>query len=346
MSEATASAGYAKAFFDFAVSRGADRALLHARTGLDPDDFSDPDRRMKFERFKTLARAASQLCGDPALMLHFGASPLFFERSILGLIIRASNSMSDAVVQMNRYGPLVNDVPVTGSEGRFVVLRTDEGTWFEDRRADPNDFPETSEAVFARLVAHHEHNFPERPPFVKLVHLTHEAPAHRADYERIIKAPLIFGSDRNAALIDESWLDAHPPSADKYVFGIFSAHAEALLKSLEGAKSVRGRLESLLIPMLHLGDVNMDDIAARMGLSRATLYRRLKDEGTSFAKTLDALRFRMAEYYLSGEKASIGEVAYLIGFSDAAAFSRAYKRWTGMSPRAARSAGRGGDSER
>ena len=336
MIAATVSASYANAFLDFAVSSGADRALLHAQSSLSVVDLAEPDRRISFERFKVLARAAALLSGDPALALRFGASPLFFERSILGLIISASNSMSDAIVQMNRYGPLVNDFPATGSKGRFVVAQANGETWFEDRRADPNDFPEITEAVFARLVAHNEHMFPGRSPVVKMVHVTHTEPAHGAEYARIIKAPVVFGSDRNAVLIDKSWLDARPPNANRYVFGIFSSYADALLKSLDSSKSARGRVESLLIPILHTGDVGMDAIAERMAVSRATLYRRLKEEGVSFEQMLDDLRHRMAEHYLKGQKVSIGEAAYLVGFSGAAAFTRAYKRWTGTSPSAAR----------
>ena len=75
-------------------------------------------------------------------------------------------------MQMNRYGPLINDFPVTGSAGRFVVVRNGADTWFEDRRVDPNDFPEITEAVFARLVAHYEHAFPDRPPVVRAVHMS------------------------------------------------------------------------------------------------------------------------------------------------------------------------------
>ena len=69
-----------------------------------------------------------------------------------------------------------------------------------------------------------------------------------------------------------------------------------------------------------------------MGLSRQTLYRRLKAEGVSYGWLLDELRHRMALHYLNGKKVSVNEAAYLVGFSEPSAFSRAFKRWTGTPP--------------
>ena len=78
----------------------------------------------------------------------------------------------------------------------------------------------------------------------------------------------------------------------------------------------------------------METIAGELGLSRQTLFRRLKAEGTTFERVLDDLRHRLALHYLDGGKMSVNQTAYLVGFSDPAAFSRAFKRWTGSSPRA------------
>lgn len=85
---------------------------------------------------------------------------------------------------------------------------------------------------------------------------------------------------------------------------------------------------------LHTGNVSMKTIASQMGMSRQTLYRQLKQEGTSFDELLDRLRHRLAIDYLEGEKVSVNETAYLVGFSDPSAFSRAFKRWTGHRPSA------------
>ena len=75
-----------------------------------------------------------------------------------------------------------------------------------------------------------------------------------------------------------------------------------------------------------------------LGMSRATLARRLKREGTTFEAVLEGLRRRLAEDYLGKRRLSVAETSYLLGFSEPAAFSRAYRRWTGRSPRTARAA--------
>ena len=137
-------------------------------------------------------------------------------------------------------------------------------------------------------------------------------------------------------MTDDSWMNIKSPNPSRYVFGVLSERAEALLKELDNSKSTRGRVESLLVPMLHTGDASMDTIASKMGVSRQTLFRKLKAEGTTFEKVLDELRHKMALNYLSGKKVSVNEAAYLVGFSEPAAFSRAFKRWTGSSPRALR----------
>jgi AraC-like DNA-binding protein len=136
--------------------------------------------------------------------------------------------------------------------------------------------------------------------------------------------------------MDATWLQAGITLAPSYVFGILSAHAEALLESLDGSKTLRGRVESLLMPILHTGDASVDRIAGKLGFSRQTLFRRLRAEGVTFERVLDELRHTLALHYLQGQRVSVNETAYLVGFSDPAAFSRAFKRWTGSRPHSMR----------
>ena len=328
MPELTVAAGLARGLMELAESKGASRAMLAERSGIDADDLHDQDKRVPFSNYVALMRAGKELCNDPALALHFGETNDLSQISIVGLLGFASATMADALVQLNRYGRLV--IEFDGPKDRFRVSRRSTGLWIEDTRENPNDFPELTESTFARMVCG-----PRQfgvTQLAKSVHVTHAAPAHRAEYDRVFRAPVIFESSKNAILIDEAWMTHKIALQPRYVFGILSEHADALLKSLESSKSVRGRVESLLMPVLHTGDVSMDMIAGRLGLSRQTLLRRLKAEGTTFEKVLDELRRQLALGYLGGKKVSVNETAYLVGFSEPAAFSRAFKRWTGTSP--------------
>jgi AraC-like DNA-binding protein len=108
------------------------------------------------------------------------------------------------------------------------------------------------------------------------------------------------------------------------------------MQALEQEKSARGEVERLLLPILHTGDASADAIADKLGVTRQTLWRNLKAESVTFEQVLDDLRRRMALEYLATRTISVHETAYLVGFSDPAAFSRAFKRWTGKSPSQAR----------
>ncbi len=93
----------------------------------------------------------------------------------------------------------------------------------------------------------------------------------------------------------------------------------------------RAEVERRLEPLLPSGEVGIERIARDLGYSRQTLYRRLKAEGITYEQLLDGLRRRLA-LRLMREGGSVKDAAYRLGFSDPAAFSRAFKRWTGTSP--------------
>ncbi len=332
----TVSAGYAKELVDFAQSRGASRSTLLDRARINPADLNDPDNRLPLTGYVALMKYSQELCNDPSLALHLGAATDFKEISVVGLICYSAPTMGEALMELNRFGPLVAELDVPRLGARFQLTPSPEGLWMVDTRTDPNSFPEMTEETWSRFIAETTRHFPDMP-YAKEVHVTHRAPAYRAEYEKVMKVPVIFESDKNAMLIDENWPDVTLNEPDLYIFGILSEHAAKLLASLETAKTVRGKIERLLIPNLHKSDLGMDNVAAQMGLSRQTLFRRLKAEGVTYEKLLDDLRHQMALHYLSGKKATIHETAMLVGFSDSTAFSRAFKRWTGKSPRAMRS---------
>jgi len=329
MRDETVSSGFVLGLLGYAVTRGANRDALLAACGIDAASLNDRDARLPYARYVALMHAAKAATGDPALALNFGQEVDVSDISIVGLIGQASDTMLEAFEQLNRYVRLIVDVELTG-EDRFALKRDGGGLWFTDLRANANAFPELTESAFSHIVAG-----PRRagvPEWLREVRVTHARPAHAAEYERIFRVPVVFGSDRNAMRMEESIVSHRLGILPRYVFGVLTEHAQALLSELESANTTRGRVESLLMPVLHKGEANMDAVAEKLGVSRQTLYRALKEEGVTFEQVLDALRHRLALEYLRGKKTTVNETAYLVGFSDPASFSRAFKRWTGKSP--------------
>jgi len=335
MPDPTLGAGFARALMELAVSKGADRKLLAARSEIDPADLQDQDNRIPFAKFVALMRVSKEMCNDPALGLHFGEAFEIGELSVVGLVGGASETMAEGFARVNRYARLAVEIAGAETGDRYQLKRGARQLWIVDTRPNANDFIEMTESSFARMVCAARRHFGEKH-FVKAVHFTHADPGYRAEYDRIFQAPVVFESDKNALLTDDKWLTQRTAPSSRYLHAILSAHAEDLLKSLESSKTTKGRVESVLMSSLHTGDASMGTVADRLEVSRQTLFRRLKAEGATFEKVLDELRHKMALHYLSEKKVSVSETAYLVGFSEPAAFSRAFKRWTGASPREAR----------
>lgn len=330
MAHPTVSAGLVAGLIDYAVSRNADADALTAGLQITTGELEDPDGRLPFIRYVELMRRAQKLTDDPALALHWAEDVGMAEVSIVGLIMNASATMGEAFVQLQRYGRLAMEVDGLSDGPNFELAQRDGKLFMAHRYPDANAFPELIENAFVRLLCGPRRFLSE--PHILAAHFTFPAPSYRREYERIFQTPVYFDAEWNA-------MELHPEIAgweiaqdSRYVFNLLTDRAETLIRELDAKKSVRGRLEEKLLSVIHQGEIGADAMAASMEMSRQTLFRKLKDEGTSFSGVLDDLRQRLAIQYLKGKKASVNETAYLIGFSDPASFSRAFKRWTGRTP--------------
>ena len=334
MTQPTVSAGLVAGLMDYAISCGADADQLGAGLHITPGELHDPDNRFAFVRYLALMRRAQALTNDPALALHWGEHVCMSEVSIVGLIMNASATMGEAFLQLQRFGRLAMEVDGGADAPNYELVHKDEKLFMVQRRANADAFREFTENAFVRLVCGPRRFLSE--PHVLSVHLTYPAPSYRAEYERIFRCPVYFDTEWNA-------MELHPEIAgwkvaqnSRYIFNLLTERAETLIRDLDAKKTMRGRLEKELLSVIHQGDVGADIMAGRLDMSRQTLFRRLKDEGTNFTDVLEELRRRLAIQYLKAKNASVNETAYLVGFSDPAAFSRAFKRWTGQTPSAFR----------
>ncbi|MDT0327549.1 AraC family transcriptional regulator [Nocardiopsis lambiniae] len=329
MQRATIAAGLVAGLFTYAERHGADPDALATASGVSREQLRDPDARVPLPRYLELVRAARVALDDDALALHYGAEVAMADVSIVGLVMEAAPDMAAALRQLQRYGRLAVEVEAGDGGPRFELERLgDRLLLVEHGPVGPGT--ELSEEAVARLVCG-PRRFLDRPHVLR-VRLTRGTPECAAEYERVLGCPVRFGARRTEIELHPevgSWPVARHP---RYVFGVLREKGDALLARRPPPESFRERVEEVVRTVVHEGDLGADAVAARLHCSRSTLSRRLRAEGTGFRQVVDDVRRDLAIAYLRAGRTSVGEVAYLVGFSDAASFSRTFRRWTGQPP--------------
>lgn len=170
------------------------------------------------------------------------------------------------------------------------------------------------------------------------VRFSHARPRDSSAIESALEAPVKFSCAKTELVLDSSVMALPVLKADPDLAAFFEKQADALLARCVDAEpdSVGLRLRAALAEELRSGVPTLDSASARLGIGARTLRRRLQEESTTFHDVLDETRSELARLYIGAPKLAIGEVAFLLGFSEPSAFHRAFKRWTGMTPLAYR----------
>jgi len=163
--------------------------------------------------------------------------------------------------------------------------------------------------------------------------LMHAAPDDPGEYARTFApARVRFGARCSGFVFDRVHLEQPLSSSDPKLQEVVRQLAERMLAELPATDTVTDRLRRMLARELPQGDPSAARVASALRMSQRTLCRRLEEEGTTYRELLDDLRRQLAMQYLARRDLSVSEVAFLLGFSQAAAFHRAFKRWTGRTP--------------
>ncbi len=155
-------------------------------------------------------------------------------------------------------------------------------------------------------------------------------PDHSRRHLDVFHAPVRFGRRESAVVIPAAWLDVECALADGPMFAASMQTLVVAERRLAGHPSWVDRVEQQITAQR--GRASVDDVARTLGVSRRTLVRRLGDAGTSFRALLERGQQRQAEALLREPGLGVAEVAWALGYEDAANFGRACRRWFGMSP--------------
>ncbi len=306
--------------------RNLDARAIFVAAGLDPVKLQDPNARFPASRMTRLWQLAEEKSGDPAIGIATGMrwNPTTFHA--LGYAWLASATLAQAFHRLVRYSRLIHDA------SEFTLTLTGTNYLISGRNRDstivlsPLAIQATMVAVvkMCRMVQGEsfspvEVQFPFAPTASTLA------------LEVNLRAPLRFGGDQLGMLIDRQDMERPLPTSNPELTRV---NEQIVLKHLSQmdqqhlAQQVRQRI----IEALPSGRVKEEHIAEGLHLSIRTLQRRLLEEGVNFGELLQGTRKELAQNYIDDSQLNVSEIAYLLGFSDQANFTRAFKRWFGSTP--------------
>jgi AraC-like DNA-binding protein len=329
----TALAAGALAYWRYMEHHGIEPGPLFERVGLDPAAQMDQQDRYPEVGYYRLVKAVVGASGDRLLGLHLVA---FWHPSMahaLGYAWLASGTLGEALDRAARFFRITTDRDL------LLLEKHDEHIEVILHNPDPSvpTAEEDTDAFFGiflhlcRAIAGDAFN-PLR------LSMQRARPPDTAPYEAYFRAPIRYGANRNAIALRAAGLDDPLPTAnadmarasDRIIVDYLERHAGANTSLL-----VRSRLTE----QLPSGRATQQSVARALHLSTRTLQRRLGEEGTNFRALLEETRRDLAMQYLRASDLSMNEITYLLGFSEPANFTRAFRRWTGVTPSRFRAGG-------
>jgi len=304
---------------------------LLKKANLSLQQVNEPRERLAARDQVRLLNLFADAMQDDLLGFHLAQHLELREIGMLYYILASSETVIAALRRVVRYGSLVNEGAFQQCTlGRHIRIAID---YVGVSRHLDRHHTECWMMVLVRLLRQIT-GLRVCARSVRFIHSRKQCPGEFAPY---FGADVEFGAAADEITFAASLGDAPVVGADPFLNKLLVRHYEdALASRRPGRGSFRSRVQNTIVPLLPHAEVRAGEIARRLGMSQRTFARRLGVEGLTFSALLDRLRLDLANRYLTDGDASISQIAWLLGYREVSAFSKAFRRWTGKSPREAR----------
>jgi AraC-like DNA-binding protein len=331
----TASGGMARAAYA-RVSQRPDVESLLRRSGLTTRQINNSKARLLVKNQITFLNLAAEASKDGFFGMRLAQNLELRELGLVYYVLASSDTLGDALQRVARYSSILN-------EGVLITYREREdlSITFEYRGVSRLSDRHQMEFFVTTLLRTCRHLTGRRlsPRRISFKHARAVLPA---DFKALFGCEVAFGKRVDEVVYSHPVKFMPVVNADPYLNLLLRDYCEqSLSRRRIGPGEWRLTVENDIAPHLPHGQVDMSEVAHRLGASRRTLARRLASEGITFVDLLRDMRLDLAEQYLGEPLLPISEIAWLLGYREVSAFSHAFKRWTGKTPRKVRaSAGR------
>ncbi|MDC0671957.1 AraC family transcriptional regulator [Nannocystis radixulma] len=313
--------------------------LAAARFGLGPDELgrrlefnpailADPHVRVPHPLFLRAWEQVPALCGDPTFGL--AAAELLRDApfDVVDYVCAQGPTLRHAIERMLRYQRLHHDdaeLVLTTAGGEATLMLRLRGT-----ACAPRHFAEYVVATWmlrARALV---------GPAMTLrrVAFQHGSPTDIEPHRRLFAAPLAFHAVASGLSFRAELLDAPVRGGDPSLGALLERHADDLLARLPARDDLIHRVKTHVVRALPGELPALEATAKALATSTRTLQRALQAEGTTYQTLVDEVRRDLSLGYLREAQRTVSEIAFLVGFTEVAAFTRAFRRWTGEVPSA------------
>jgi AraC-like DNA-binding protein len=320
----TVIAGYGLSIARALEHAGIDSRRVFAAAGIEGMLDNDPMRRLPLSTITRLYQVCVEVTGDP----YFGLTVARFIQAptlhALGFGLLASSTLMDFCTRVQRYFRLVSQSAVIEIEHRG------DSVYFASTPV-PEVCPQTQDAwigLMLRMIRLlYRDDF--RPLAVEFAHPVPDG--GDGPYVAFFGAPASFDCKAAALILAAADMEVPLEGASPELARFNDNLAVEYIAKLDRADVV-ANTRAHIIELLPGGECSKTRVANAIGMSTSALQQRLTERGTSFHELLNEIRREMACSYLQRSGVSVTEITFLLGFTDVSNFTRAFKRWTGMSP--------------
>jgi AraC-like DNA-binding protein len=304
---------------------GADPASVFAAAGVDIEVFEDPDNLISYEARSRLLRH----CADATGCRHF--THLLCQQAglpslgLVGLLVKYSPDAGTALRSLVRHFHL----HARGAAVNLAVERDQATFSFGVYRARAEATDQVGDGAVTMMfnVMRALCGRAFKPIEVRFAH---RKPQDVEPYRRYFQVPLRFDAEQYALVFPARWLDRPLPEADPEVRRLLQKQIDAI--ELNHGDDLPAQILSVLRTALLTSQAGADQVASLFSMHSRTLNRRLHAFGTTFRKLVDTGRFDIARQMLQSSTMDVMQIAELLGYADASAFTRAFRRWSGTTP--------------
>lgn len=290
-----------------------------------PSDADNTLTRIPRTQWSAMLAHVAQQLNDPAFGLHLGQSIRPTHLGVLGYTLLSCPNVGAALQRWQHYERLVHNLTPLQMQaiGRSLVIEWPTSNDIVYAMLD--EIALTAQVQFVRNITGLRVN-PERVCF------RHTAPADTRPHEDFFGCPVWFGQAYMSIQLPLTVVDLPLAQADAALLSMMERQAALLLAQLKDSNNLVSLVRACIARQAREGDLSIENVAESLNQSSRTLHRHLASEGWNFRKLRNDTRRKLAESYLRDPALTLAEIAWLLGYSEQSAFTRAFRQWTGVAP--------------